>query len=447
MEKIPGPPPAYCQGKEAVGDAVEGAVGSAFAKIVDSFSEGAAKVVKELATGWLQVNAPTLDKDTGPVAFLMQSTGWLTAYLAVLALLFAAGRMAWERRGEPAKEALAGILRLLIVSGCGVAAINLLVKGGDEFAAWLIQRSTSCSGAPAGEACVDAFGDRLLKLTVLGATNNGMMALILVLALILMLSSLMQLLFVLVRGAMLIILAGTLPLTAAAYGTTAGKAMFQKSLGWLLAFIAYKPAAAIVYAAGFSSLGAAKDDDLMTQLSGIVLLILSGLTLPALMRVAAPLVDGIASSQKGALATAAGAAQSIASGAIAVKSLGGAKAAQGAAGAVGKSAGNGPGPQGGNAPGGTPPPGNNPPGNNTPGGNGQSPQGGNTPGVPPQSGNGQGPQGGTNPNTGSPGTAAPSPGQGPQGGNGTRTGGNATAATVPNRPPQGSPTSGQGGKP
>lgn len=50
---------------------------------------------------------------------------------------------------------------------------------------------------------------------------------------------------------MIIILAGVLPLTAAGSTTEAGKATFYKTTAWLLAFVLYKPVAAIIYAAAF----------------------------------------------------------------------------------------------------------------------------------------------------------------------------------------------------
>ncbi|NLH69352.1 MAG: hypothetical protein GX454_04105 [Brooklawnia sp.] len=57
-----------------------------------------------------------------------------------------------------------------------------------------------------------------------------------------------QVLLMIVRSAMLVVLAGVLPISAAATNTETGKQMFQKTLGWLIGMILYKPAAAIIYA-------------------------------------------------------------------------------------------------------------------------------------------------------------------------------------------------------
>ena len=47
---------------------------------------------------------------------------------------------------------------------------------------------------------------------------------------------------------MLILLLGVLPIAAAATNTEMGRGWFKQIIAWLLAFILYKPVAAIVYA-------------------------------------------------------------------------------------------------------------------------------------------------------------------------------------------------------
>ena len=54
-----------------------------------------------------------------------------------------------------------------------------------------------------------------------------------------------------VRGGMLVLLVGTLPLIAAFSNTEMGLQWFRKATAWLIAFALYKPAAAIVYAVAF----------------------------------------------------------------------------------------------------------------------------------------------------------------------------------------------------
>ena len=61
-----------------------------------------------------------------------------------------------------------------------------------------------------------------------------------------------------VRSGMLVILAGILPTTAAFTNTEMGRQWFQKAVGWTIAFILYKPAAAIVYSVAFLLMGSTR---------------------------------------------------------------------------------------------------------------------------------------------------------------------------------------------
>ncbi|MFJ8166506.1 hypothetical protein ACIRBY_37080 [Streptomyces sp. NPDC096136] len=311
---------------------------SAFDSIAKSFADGAGWMLKEMTAGWLQLPSPQMDQtgQSGPIWFLRESTEWVTAWVAVLALLIASGRMIWERRSEPAKTAAAGILRLVLVSGASIAGFNLLMAGGDSFSVWIVNRSTGCSEADqAAQHCVDMFGQRVLAFTAFNATNTAGSGVIIILALLILIASIIQIAFILARNAMLIILVGTLPLTAAASTTEAGKEGFRKAFAWSLGLWLYKPAAAIVYAAAFSAIGQSKTSDIFTQISGAVLLFLAAFTLPAMMKFTTSLVQVTAGgNSRGAGSVIGGAGSAVASGAIALKTGGASKAA----GAAGKGA-------------------------------------------------------------------------------------------------------------
>lgn len=431
LEDIPGnSTPAYCKAKDTVKDEVADAASSAWEEIVSSFQEGAVWMVKEVGLGWLKVDTPTLSESSGPVSFLFSHTLALTQWLAVLSLLLAAGHMAWSRRAEPARQAMAGLLRLTIVSSAGVAVIQLLTRAGDEFSVWLVNRSLGCDGGGAAtDKCVKAFSDRLAEMTALSDLDQ--IAVTLIIALLLMLSGFVQLISLIVRQAMLFILVGTLPLAAAASGTERGMAWWKKSLGWILAFVAFKPAAAIAYAAGFSQFSTSSDKDLMAQLYGVTLLLLAALTLPALLRFIAPVVEEAGSAGLGGgSGRGASTAARVASGAIALKT-GGASAAVKAAGVAGASGNKG----GGGGASGSGPAGGGKQGGGGTGGGGQKPPAG----------------GGTTPNA--PAAPAPSSGSAPSGGSGSSGSGSGGSSSgggaVPRQTPSGTSGSagGSGGAP
>ena len=81
------------------------------------------------------------------------------------------------------------------------------------------------------------------------------------------------------RGGLLVILAGVLPITASFTNTQMGRQWFQKAIGWTLAFILYKPAAALIYAAAFRLTGSdafgANGVGIVSILTGMGLMILA----------------------------------------------------------------------------------------------------------------------------------------------------------------------------
>ena len=128
--------------------------------------------------------------------------------------------------------------------------------------------------------------------------------LVFLLALFGILASLVQLLIMLARGAVIAVLVGVLPVAAGSAMTEMGFAWFKKLWGWIFAFVLYKPAAAIVYAASFALIKDSKE--LIGVVSGYVLIILSVFALPALLRLIPP--AAVAGGGGGGAAAAAGAA-------------------------------------------------------------------------------------------------------------------------------------------
>ncbi|NGO47327.1 hypothetical protein [Streptomyces ureilyticus] len=286
----------YCVG-DGAGTAPKDLGDNAFDDIAESAAQAASTTVKALGSAWMNLGSPDLSDDSGPVAFLRGSTLWFTSFTAVLCLLVAAGHIAWQRRGEPARQALQGLLNLVVVSSAGVATVNLLTVAGDKFSVWIIDRSTGCrqisaTGEPVA-SCVAEFDKRTSAMLALGEADSSF--LVLIMAMLVIAGSVAQIALMIVRMAMLVILTGTLPLSAAASGTAGGRVWFRRSVGWLLAFVLYKPAAAVVYAAAFSMTGQTQDNDVVSMVSGVVLIVLACFTLPALMRFAAPVVQAAAS--------------------------------------------------------------------------------------------------------------------------------------------------------
>lgn len=260
----------------------------------------------------------------GTVLFLQSSLWWYMGAAAAVSIVIGGVRMAWEQRAEPGRDTIRSLLTLIVVSGAGVTVVGLLVTAADSFAVWIINNALDCDVTAAEGAC---FGQSLL--TLIALTTNPQAGglgplLVIILGLVALLASLFQMVLMVARGAMLVILTGILPLAASATNTEMGKAWFRRCIGWLVAFILYKPAAAIVYAAAFQLTGTNlfRDDGtgVLAVVTGLMLMVLALFALPALMRFVTPLVGTMAGGAGGAV-LAAGALAALPSGASAVGRL------------------------------------------------------------------------------------------------------------------------------
>lgn len=290
------------------GNVVSGAVDDAITNLGKAITEGMSQMVTTLSTFWVSMPTVNLTSEDGsaasPVVSAVNSElmPWTLA-LAVLAVIIGGIRMVWEQRGAPLKDLLRSLLTLTLVSGLGLGVIAMLVIAADTFAAAIIQRSTDGKG----------FAEAMNGLVMTGQSGIARFILI-VLGLVGLIASLVQIVLMVVRSGMLVILAGILPTTAAFTNTEMGRQWFQRAVGWTIAFILYKPAAAIVYSVAFLLMGNTSGRDaLVGSISGFTLMIVALFALPALMRFVTPMVGAVASGGGAAAGAAFGA---IATGAV-----------------------------------------------------------------------------------------------------------------------------------
>jgi type IV secretion system protein TrbL len=241
---------------------------------------------------WLiPTTAPSGSSTT--VGFLQSSTWYVVLTMAVASVILAGIRMAWTQRGEPIRDLLRSLLTLIMVSTIGLTVIQLAVSAGDAFSVGILNAATDCNVA-ADTGTSSCFGTNVAAMVALSSQSPIGTIGILILALIAILMTFVQVALMVVRSAMLVLLAGVLPLTASFTNTPTGNQWFRKSLGWLVAFILYKPAAALIYAAAFKLVGTdlfAKDDGgIWSVMTGLALMIIALIALPALMRFIAPMV-------------------------------------------------------------------------------------------------------------------------------------------------------------
>ncbi|MFP3581323.1 hypothetical protein SB659_17290 [Arthrobacter sp. SIMBA_036] len=322
---------ADCSGWNAInpfchaGAAIEDAANDSIKNMAKAIADAVGQTVKTLGTFWVNVGTPSLTEVPGgatasdSVLFLQNSLYFWTAALAVLSVLVGAAKMIIERRGAPLRDLARSLATLIVVSGAGVAAVGLLTESADQFSAWIIKNSTDGT----------SFNDNITGMLALSATSPVGSVMIILLGLIAILASILQIVLMIVRGGLLVVLTGIFPTAAAFTNTEAGKGWFQKCTAWLIAFILYKPAAAIIYATAFRLTGTkifgnggdGKDfgSALLTTVTGLALMVIALFAMPALMRFVTPMVGAVAG---GGGAAAAGAVGGLASGAINMGSAG-----------------------------------------------------------------------------------------------------------------------------
>ena len=271
------------------------------------------------------------------VSFLQNSLWYYTLAVAVLGVIVAGARMAWEQRADPGRQLVQGLLTLVVVAGAGLTVVGLLTSATDAFSIWILNNSLDCNLAAGDSTC---FGESMLKLLALSTSSTGGLGAVLaiILGVCAVFAALAQIVLMVVRAGALVVLAGMLPIAAAASLADPKRTMFRKTTAWLLGFILYKPAAAIVYATAFRLSGTDLfgKDGLISVLTGLALMVLALVALPALMRLIVPAVSAVSTGGAMTGLGMAGAAALLPTGAAAAGTLrGGAGSGPAAAGPTG----------------------------------------------------------------------------------------------------------------
>jgi type IV secretion system protein TrbL len=282
-----------------VGDAITGGVshvaGAVAANWLEQLAEamatGAGKVLAWTLSWWVHADSPAIDQPGSVSSWLQGRLLWLTLFAAVAGLLVGAARIALTGP-RAAREVAEGLTRLLVVAAVGVPVIAACTIAGDEFSEWILSQVDA-----------NALGQGLFDVS--GAQINAAYgpAVLAIVALLGLLTGLVQILLLLVRAAMLVILAGVLPTMAASSLTETGLQAYKRAIAWTVAFLLYKPLAAVIYAAALKGMSRPDADTAPgpaeTQIIGVLTLMLALVALPALMRVVAPVIGHVASGGAG----------------------------------------------------------------------------------------------------------------------------------------------------
>jgi hypothetical protein len=255
------------------------AAGDFLAKLASGIQDAVSWIFTNTTTLWLRIPSPDLANEPAITAIRQ----WLlpvTAAVAVGGMIAAGLRMVLTRRANPLLDVGTGLAAIAAAATLGVAVPDLLLQAGDAWTGWVL--NVSAGGQLSGR-----LGDIL-------TAGSAPAVIVIVFGLLALVMGAMQAALLVFRQAAVIILAALLPLAAAGAIAPLTRAWIRKIISWMLALIAYKPAAAAVYAAAFTMIG--KGRNLQTLLMGFVMLALSLLALPVLMRFFTWTTGAVASS-------------------------------------------------------------------------------------------------------------------------------------------------------
>ncbi|PBC72418.1 hypothetical protein BX261_7292 [Streptomyces sp. 2321.6] len=285
--------PPISWGCDGAKDVVGGTIGNWMEDALRSLAAGLGKVVQSITSLWLKVSTPGIAPTTGKAGesingatsvaqWLDTHTLWLSSVLTGMCLVIAGARMAYSLRGsgEEMRNILHGMVKIVLINGTFIPGIQIAITVGDAYTNWIIDQSL-------GGNADEKLGLAALSIANLSGSLGGP-GVPLILVFFACVFSLLQLIIMYFRAAVLVLLAGTIAIPASTAITGMGSRWLSKWLSWTLAFLLLKPAAATVYAAAYRLMGSGTNQDLGSGITGFVLLSASVIVLPALLRLMQP---------------------------------------------------------------------------------------------------------------------------------------------------------------
>ena len=279
-----------CKAKESIGNAVGGAVQSGAENLGEVMMAAWDSLMKSFLTSWLDVGL-LVRLDAGSVPWLTEQLHTFSVFFAVVGVMIACIWTMVHARGDKAIQVGKSLFRVFLVTTLGTVLIQVVLAAGDSFSTWVLDSAgISAAGYQAVGGLALAVGPGL-------AIIAGIFGVI---------ATLFQWGIMMVRAVILPLLVAVWPLSAAASMVQGGEETFSKVTKWLIAFLLYKPVAAIIYA--FAWKMKSGDDGVGGIISGMLLLVLAVAALPALMKLVSPGTAALGGAAGGTMAMAAGAA-------------------------------------------------------------------------------------------------------------------------------------------
>jgi hypothetical protein len=279
-----------------VGGAVKDATEDAWVGLAGKLYDGVVVGLQWLSSWWLNIPAPSLMNDAGdtPAQRVMLYTRVLIGVVGMLSTAFVVVQYAMRKGNNNGEQLGWAIARTVVFTGLSLSVIGLLLQFGDLAAPWFVKMIGGDEDFSRAMSSLSGSQKTVMEMLT---TNQGFVLILVVVFLVALVGSLANLFFIIFTFGMLPIVAGMIPILAAASVTEKGAAAFYKVLGWTLATCLFKPIAGIIYGGGIamvklltSSAGAklGPDQIALQVMAGFMVIGAAGLVLPALVRLVVP---------------------------------------------------------------------------------------------------------------------------------------------------------------
>lgn len=281
-------------------------------------------IMKGFLTSWLDAGM-LVSLDGASMQWLSDQLQVISIFLTTVGIMVACIWTMLHARGDQAVKASKALFMVFMVTTAGTALMQVAIPAGDIFAKYILD-----------EAGVTVNGYDQLG-PAAGAVGQIGPGLAIVAGIFGVIATLLQWIIMIVRATVLPLLIAVWPVAAAAAMIRGAEGGFSTVTKWLIAFLIYKPVAAIIYA--FAWKLKSGDDGIGGVINGMLLLVLAVAALPALMKLLSPATAAMGTAAGGSMAMAAGAAvvgSAVAGGAAVMSGGGSAAAGASAAGTAGR---------------------------------------------------------------------------------------------------------------
>ena len=198
-------------------DDIVGGIGDWFTDVlrntVSALIQGVSEAVKWVSTYFLYLPAPVLEGEGAgwsPAERVQAYTDWAVIIGGMIGMAFALIMVARRKDADSAVDVTMGFFRVILVTGAGIPTISLLAKFFDQASPWLIYNI-------AGGTFEDGLGT-LVGVDAAAASSMGVGTLVLMLVSLVfgVLGGILNLFMVMFNWGVLPVVAGLLPVLAAA---------------------------------------------------------------------------------------------------------------------------------------------------------------------------------------------------------------------------------------